>query len=47
MWGYGNVNGQLKQPEGVEQQSITEYDQRGTLGEGYLGQSVIRKSRLS
>ena len=28
---------QSKQPEDVEQMSITEYDQLGTLGEGYLG----------
>ena len=30
---------QLKQPEDVEQmsRSITKYDQRGTLGEGYMG----------
>ena len=28
---------QLKQPEDVQQMSITEYDQHGTLGEGYLG----------
>ena len=26
----------IEQPEDVEQMSITEYDQRGTLGEGYL-----------
>ena len=28
---------QSKQPDDVEQMSITEYDQRGTRGEGYLG----------
>ena len=28
---------QSKQPEDVEQMSLTEYDQRGTRGEGYLG----------
>ena len=26
-----------KRPEDVEQMSITEYDQRGIRGEGYLG----------
>ena len=34
---------QSKQPEDVEQMLITEYDQRGTLGEGYLGKICDKK----